>query len=245
MNQNMVRRGFEFIKMAKKKVYYIEDEPFLGKIVKETLENQGFEVLWITDGAKVMGGFQRFEPDVCILDIMLPNVDGYTLCQQIRDRFPKLPVIFLTAKVETADLVKGFEAGGSDYIRKPFSIEELIVRINNQLNLLNRTNQPQTEPSEIIELGKYRFHPRRCELQTPSQLIKLSLRDMQVLSILADKVNRIVDRKTILISVWGDDSFFNSRTLDVYIRKLREYFLEDRGIEIVTMKGKGYLFLIK
>jgi len=231
--------------MAKKKVYYIEDEPFLGKIVKETLENQGFEVLWITDGAKVMSGFQRFAPDVCVLDIMLPNVDGYTLCQQIRNRFPGLPVIFLTAKVETADLVKGFGAGGTDYIRKPFSLEELIIRIHNQLNLHTRKNLLQSELSEVIELGKYRFHPERCELQTPSQVIKLSLRDMQVLSMLASQVNRMVDRKNLLMAVWGDDSFFNSRTLDVYIRKLREYFLEDRGIEIVTMKGKGYLFLIK
>lgn len=227
-----------------KKVLYIEDEPFLGKIVKETLENQGFEVCWITDGAKVLGAFQHFTPDICVLDIMLPNVDGYTLCRQIRNRIPELPVIFLTAKVETADLVKGFDAGGSDYIRKPFSIEELIVRINNQLKLFNSKRALPLE-GEIFKLGKYSFNPGRCELQSPTQLIKLSMRDMQVLSLLVAQVNHLVDRKNLLLSVWGDDSFFNSRTLDVYVRKLREYFAEDRGIEIVTMKGKGYLFLIK
>lgn len=227
-----------------KKVLYIEDEPFLGKIVKETLENQGFEVLWITDGAKVLSAFQHFTPDICVLDIMLPNVDGYTLCRQIRNRIPELPVIFLTAKVETADLVKGFDAGGNDYIRKPFSIEELIVRINNQFKLLN-TKRAQPLEGEIFKLGKYSFNPGRCELQSPTQLIKLSMRDMQVLSLLVAQVNHLVDRKNLLLSVWGDDSFFNSRTLDVYIRKIREYFAEDRGVEIVTMKGKGYLFLIK
>jgi len=228
----------------KYKLLYIEDEPFLGKIVKETLENQGFEVAWKTDGAKVIDSFRTFSPDICLLDIMLPNVDGYTLCRQIKTRFPNLPIIFLTAKVETADLVKGFEAGGTDYIRKPFSIEELIVRIHNQLQLMAGKPILQADTTEEIQLGKYRFIPGRCELQTPLETIKLSLRDMQVLAMLASHKNRIVDRKNLLISVWGDDSFFNSRTLDVYIRKLRNYFALDSNIEIITMKGKGYLFLV-
>ncbi|MBT7095364.1 MAG: response regulator, partial [Bacteroidetes bacterium] len=137
----------------KAKVYYIEDEQFLGKIVMETLEKQGYEVRWETDGAKVMSGFQYFNPDIVILDIMLPNVDGYTLCQQIRAAYPSLPIIFLTAKVETADLVKGFESGGTDYMRKPFSIEELIVRVNHLLQLMAGLNLPPAPLSEEIELG--------------------------------------------------------------------------------------------
>jgi DNA-binding response OmpR family regulator len=176
---------------------------------------------------------------------MLPNVDGYTLCRQIRNRYPALPVIFLTAKVETADLVKGFEAGGTDYMRKPFSIEELIVRIHNQLNLLKKKNESEFTAAETIEIGKYVFSPARSELKTPTRTIKLSLRELQVLNLLISRINSIADRKELLMTVWGDDSFFNSRTLDVYIRKLRDYFAEDPGIEIVTMKGKGYLFLIK
>jgi len=104
------------------KVFYIEDELHLGRIVKETIEKQGFEVVWETDGAKVMGHFDTFQPDICILDIMLPNIDGYELCYQIRNKYPSLPIIFLTAKTETTDLVKGFEAGGTDYIRKPFTL---------------------------------------------------------------------------------------------------------------------------
>ncbi|MGE0077264.1 MAG: response regulator transcription factor [Bacteroidales bacterium] len=227
-----------------KRVLYIEDEPFLGKIVHETLIKQGFDVTLIADGAKVMQVFNNFMPDICVLDIMLPNVDGYTLCEQIKNRFPSLPVIFLTAKTETSDLVKGFEAGGTDYMRKPFSIEELIVRINNQLNLLNSKKSTAEKVLEKV-IGLYKYYPMRYELVSPSRTIRLSQREHEVLSLLVSTINKSVDRKEILQTVWGDDSFFNSRTLDVYIRKLREYFAEDPTIEIITLKGKGYLFLVK
>ncbi|NVO11777.1 MAG: response regulator transcription factor [Bacteroidales bacterium] len=228
----------------KKKVLYIEDEPFLGKIVHETLQKQGFDVVLITDGARVMQSFNTFTPDICVLDIMLPNIDGYTLCADIRKKYPNLPVIFLTAKTETLDLVKGFEVGGTDYIRKPFSMEELIVRINNLLNLMAGAKNPKDTQSERV-LGKYRYSPMRYELISPTRTVKLSQREQEVLSILTTNINQTVERKYLLKTVWGDDSFFNSRTLDVYIRKLREYFLEDSNIELVTLKGKGYLFLIR
>lgn len=231
----------------KTKVFYVEDETSLGQIVKETLETQGFEVLWETDGENVLGQFKRFNPDICILDIMLPNVDGYSLCKQIRYQDENIPIIFLTAKVDTKDLVKGFEAGGTDYIRKPFSIEEVIARINNQLQLLNKSKHEIEEIEETDELiiGKYKYYPKRYELEAPSGLIKLSNRDGQVLNMLARAKNKITDRKELLLTIWGDDSFFNSRTLDVYIKKLRNYLLEDTNIEIQTLKGRGYLFLIK
>jgi len=226
------------------KVFYIEDEPFLGKIVSDTLESQGFLVIWETDGARVMQHFETFKPDICILDIMLPNVNGYSLCKQIRSLFPNMPIIFLTAKIETSDLVKGFNAGGTDYIRKPFSIEELIVRINNQLKLVSGNNNNLKSPDKEILLGKYKFSPGRYELQINKKPIKLSQRDMQVLNMLAESKNQVVERKEMLISIWGDDSFFNSRTLDVYIRKIRDYLKEDNSLEIVTLKGKGYLFIV-
>lgn len=230
--------------MMNRKVLYIEDEPFLGKIVHETLQKQGFDVVLITDGARVMQSFNTFTPDICVLDIMLPNIDGYTLCADIRKKYPSLPVIFLTAKTETPDLVRGFEVGGTDYIRKPFSMEELIVRINNLLNLMAGTKNPKDTQSERV-LGKYRYSPMRYELISPTRTVKLSQREQEVLSILTTNINQTVERKYLLKTVWGDDSFFNSRTLDVYIRKLREYFSEDSSIELVTLKGKGYLFLIR
>jgi len=227
-----------------KRVLYIEDEPFLGKIVHETLQKQGFDVMLIADGSKVMQSFSTFTPDICVLDIMLPNVDGYTLCAEIKKRYPALPIIFLTAKAETADLVKGFEVGGSDYIRKPFSMEELIVRINNMLSILAKATNSKDNNSDRT-LGKYTYSPLRYELISPTKTIKLSQRDHEVLSLLTANLNQTVDRKFLLKTVWGDDSFFNSRTLDVYIRKLREYFSEDSNIELITLKGKGYLFLVR
>ena len=226
------------------RILYIEDEQHLGRIVKETLEKQGYDVVWETDGAKVMGHFQSYNPQICVLDIMLPHVDGYELCEQIKTFRPELPVIFLTAKTETADLVKGFEAGGTDYIRKPFSIEELMVRIQNQLNLNTGQGRPSDALNEEIKLGSYTYFPQRYELSSPEGLISLSQRDSEILTFLSHSVNRVIDRKKLLMSVWGDDSFFNSRNLDVYIRKLREYFKHDPNIRIQTLKGKGYLFLV-
>ena len=146
--------------------------------------------------------------------------------------------------LETADLVRGFEAGGTEYIRKPFSIEELIVRIENQLNLNKSSNPLHGLLNEEINLGSYTYFPQRYELASPEGLIRLTQRDSEILSQLAGSVNRVLDRKQLLLSVWGDDSFFNSRNLDVYIRKLREYFKHDPRIRIQTLKGKGYLFMV-
>lgn len=230
--------------MDRIKVLYVEDELSLSRIVTDTLQHQGYSVHLETDGSKVLSAFNYFEPDICVLDIMLPGIDGYSLCRQIRNRFPKLPVIFLTAKTETADLVKGFDSGGTDYIRKPFSIEELIVRIQNQLQLLGEKTRKH-EHTEEIGLGQYTLIPSRYELAGPSGIVKLSPRSMDVLLILASNRNQVTDRRELLKLVWGDDSFFNSRTLDVYIRKLRENLVSDASIEIVTLKGKGYLFLTR
>jgi DNA-binding response OmpR family regulator len=229
---------------VKKKILYVEDEPFLGKIVKETLEKLDFEVLWETDGNMVMKQFRRFSPAICILDIMLPNIDGYSLCREISILQPEMPIIFLTAKTETSDLVKGFECGGTDYIKKPFSLEELIVRINNQLHIKSVIKTGAITTDSEIKIGSYTFYPHRYELCNGKDIIKLSQRDMDVLRILASNINRVVDRKDLLMAVWGDDSFFNSRNLDVYIRKLRQYFKDDDSILIKTLKGKGYLFLV-
>lgn len=227
----------------KTKVLYIEDEPFLGRIVNETLQQQGYDVRLVGDGALVIRALNEFNPDICLLDIMLPNIDGYTLCREIRSLRTTLPVIFLTARVETSDLVKGFESGGTDYIKKPFSMEELIARINNQLKLVAGIGSSGHE--EVKVLGNYRFSGTRYELVSPTTTHKLSAREMEVLTILTGTTNKVVQRRELLLKVWGDDSFFNSRTLDVYIRRLRSLFSEDPSIELVTLKGKGYLFLVK
>jgi DNA-binding response OmpR family regulator len=227
----------------KKKILYVEDEINLGRIVSETLEQRGYEVLLVKDGGRVMDSFKSFTPDVCVLDVMLPHVDGFELGKEIRSRYQALPIIFLTAKTQTKDAVQGFESGGTDYVRKPFSIDELIARITNQLQLLSK--QPMSANEGEVQLGRYRFLPKKFELHSPTAIIRLSNREAEVLRVFSEYRNRMVDRRMLLLAVWGDDSFFHSRNLDVYIRKLREYFSEDRGIEIITLKGKGYQFVVE
>lgn len=228
----------------KKKILYIEDEPFLGKIVKESLEAQNFNVCLEIDGSKVLDAFKNFSPDICILDVMLPNVDGFSLGKTIRSIEPRVPIIFLTAKSQTEDLLKGFESGGTDYIKKPFSLEELIARINNQLNIAENSTKISMAIPEQIRIGKFTFHPDIYQLEFGNESIRLSHRESQLLHQFCLHQNQVLDRKNLLLAVWGDDSFFNSRTLDVYIRKLREHFAADQGIQIITLKGKGYHFRV-
>lgn len=224
--------------MKKIKVLYVEDEPFLGKIVTESLESRQFEVHLVADGREVMAAFGQFRPDICVLDVMLPHRDGFSLGQEIRQQNPQVPIIFLTAKNKTQDVVQGFESGGNDYIRKPFSQEELIVRIQ---NLLRMTGAAAPEPSDgFIRLGRYRFAPLRQELHLENDSRTLSHRETQLLEILATRPNEVVQRKDILLQVWDNDSFFNSRNLDVYITRIREYLKEDSAVQILTLKGVGY-----
>jgi DNA-binding response OmpR family regulator len=226
----------------KTRVLYVEDEPFLGRIVKESLESREFEVTMLTDGKNVSATFEKLKADICILDIMLPVKDGYSLAKEIRQINPTVPIIFVTAKVQTEDVIKGFESGANDYIRKPFSMEELIVRINNLLSLTRQSKNHA--PAEAISIGQYDFNPARYELKISGNVRKLSNREANLLTILAENRNGTTNRKDILMRVWGDDSFFNSRNLDVYITKLRDYLKEDQSIEIITIKGVGYHFAV-
>lgn len=225
----------------KTKILYVEDEPFLGKIVKESLESRQFEVRMVSDGKEVMRAFTDMKPNIAVLDVMLPSKDGYTLAKEIRQLDASLPIIFVTAKTQTEDLMKGFAMGGNDYLRKPFSMEELIVRVN---NLLQLTQKKLIRPKENIAIGQFEFTPQRYELRKGDTLRKLSHREAILLQILAENQNNNIDRKTILMRVWGDDSFFNSRNLDVYITKIRDYLKEDSAIEIITIKGIGYRFVV-
>lgn len=227
--------------MSKTKVLYVEDEPFLGRIVKESLESRNYEVSMATDGDVAMTLFRQTEPDICVLDVMLPNKDGFAIANDIRQFNSSVPIIFVTAKTQTEDLLKGFESGGNDYLRKPFSIEELIVRINNLLALTKKT--PFTQ--EIITIGKFEFNTSRYELKMEGKVRKLSHREVMLLKVLCENKNATLSRKDALMRVWGDDSFFNSRNMDVYITKLRDYLKEDPSIQIITIKGIGYHFSVE
>ena len=226
--------------MSTVSILYVEDEPFLGRIVKESLESRDFSVHMVNDGKAAIEVFKAVRPLICVLDIMLPNKDGYTIAKEIRNLDAAVPIIFVTAKTQTEDVIKGFEIGGNDYLRKPFSMEELIVRINNLLQL----SKKEGANTQHVSIGKFEFHPNRYELKLGVIVKKLSHREAVLLTILAENKNIIVPRKDVLMRVWGDDSFFNSRNLDVYIAKLRELLREDPGVEIVTIKGVGYRFVV-
>ena len=226
--------------MKKAKVLYVEDEVFLAKIVSETLQLRGYDVVLESDGGKALDQFTKEKPDVCILDIMLPNKDGFAIADEIRDRDTHVPIIFLSAKSQTSDVLNGFKTGANDYIRKPFSIEELIVRIENVL--IRKTSPP--EGTEEVQIGGYTFNTRRQSLSHASEQRKLSYRESELLKLLYENRDKIVERSEILTLLWGSDSFFNSRNLDVYITKLRGYLKHDRSIEIITIKGIGYRFVM-
>lgn len=227
--------------MSKTKVLYVEDELFLGKIVRESLESRGFEVIMEGDGANVLNLFKETKPDICVLDVMLPNKDGFTIADEIRELDEEVPIIFLTAKTQTEDVVKGFSLGGNDYIRKPFSMEELIVRIQHLLR--NRQEGVPKVNGGTVTMGKYSFQISRQLLNNGKEDKKLSYRESELLKLLYENRDRIIDRKDILNLLWGNDSFFNSRNLDVYITKLRSYLREDPLLEIITIKGVGYRFI--
>lgn len=230
--------------MQKIKILYVEDEPFLGKIVKESLESRDFQVNMVDDGLAVIPSFEAQQPDICVLDVMLPNVDGFTLGKQIRALHPTIPIIYLTAKTQTSDLLTGFKSGGNDYIKKPFSVEELIVRIQNLLSISATTKTSSTH-SNFIQLGTYAFHPLKYQLSKADYLQKLSHRETELLKIFCQNQNQAISRKDILLQIWGDDSYFNSRNLDVYIKKIRNYLKEDPSVKIVTLKGVGYHFVVE
>ena len=227
------------------KILYVEDEPFLGKIVKESLETRGFEVKMVADGALVAAAYETFPADIAVLDIMLPNLDGYGVAAELRRRTPSLPIIFLTAKIQTDDVLRGFAAGGNDYVRKPFSVEELIVRIQNLLNMASSSVAATPSVLDGFQVGRFLFLPQKYELRLDDDTTRrLSHREMELLKILCENRDLTIERKQILLKIWGDDSFFNSRNLDVYVTKLRDYLKADPSVEIMTVKGVGYLFSV-
>jgi DNA-binding response OmpR family regulator len=223
------------------KVLYVEDEIFLGKIVKETLESRGFDVVMETDGADVLRSFEDEQPDICILDVMLPHRSGFEIAEDIRKINDDIPILFLTAKTQTEDLVHGFKIGGNDYIRKPFSMEELIVRIENALRV--KKEEPIIAIGETIQIGQYSFFVNKQVLRFGAVDKKLSYRESELLKYFYLNSNTIIDRRELLNHIWGNDSFFNSRNLDVYITKIRSFLKEDPNLEILTIKGVGYRFV--
>ncbi len=217
------------------KILLAEDEPSLGLIIKESLETRNFEVILCKDGLEAFLAFKDQRPELLVLDVMMPKKDGFTLAKEIREIDDDIPIIFLTSKSQTADVIEGFTLGGNDYLKKPFSMEELIVRIK---ALLNRAKKNDTK--KVMELGKFQFYYDKQLLIEDGNEVALTHREANLLYHLILNKNEVLDRSVILKKLWGDDDFFNARSMDVFITKLRKKLKSDPSIQIINIRGIGY-----
>ncbi|MEH0157453.1 response regulator transcription factor [Limibacter armeniacum] len=236
--------------MAEKtKIMVVEDDPFLGLIVKELFESRGYDASLFKDGEQAQQAFFEEQPDLCVLDVMLPRKDGFTLANEIRQSGSNVPIVFLTAKSMTEDVVKGFKLGANDYVKKPFSMEELLVRVE---SILQRNEQVAAHQEEVIQpqeelflLGNTHFNYTFQWLEVDGKQQTLTPREAELLKMLCSERNKVVNRKLILVKLWGDDTFFNGRSLDVFIAKIRKMLKHEPDLKIVTIRGEGYKLVSK
>jgi DNA-binding response OmpR family regulator len=220
----------------------IEDEPALARLVVDALTRVGYAATAYADGRAGLRACQAAPPDLLLVDVMLPGLDGFGVVRALRQTLPDLPVLFLTARSAPADVVQGFEAGGNDYLKKPFSLDELLVRVR---ELLRRQPPAPVALGEAITLGQLEFRPRRQELHQPGAApVALSTRESELLLLLVQHRNGVLDRRAALRQLWGDDSFFAARSMDVYISRLRKLLRPDPSLEILNVRGVGYKLLV-
>ena len=230
----------------KTKILLVEDEATLAVIVRDTLKSQGFEVITADNGERGLQLFFHERPDVVVADVMMPNMDGFEMVRRIRNKDVTTPVLFLTALSETEDVVRGFEAGANDYLRKPFGMLELIVRIK---ALAGRTFVSRDNPREDMStqhvIGDYQLDTMKEHLvfatvNADAEIIPLSHRESEILRLLCSSKGEVVNNRDILLELWGDDSYFNTRSLHVFITKLRHKLSRDTRLRIINVRGIGY-----
>jgi len=220
------------------KVFMVEDDRNFGTVMKAYLEINKFEVTWVKDGMLAFKRFKEGSFDICILDVMLPNIDGFTIAREIKESNPDIPIIFLTAKVMKEDVLEGFSTGADDYITKPFDSEILICKIN---AILNRNKRQQTEevPTQYT-IGEALFDHEFRTIKLNTEEYKLSPKEADLLLLLCQKQNKVLPREKALKEVWGETGYFTTRSMDVYITKLRKYLRDVKGVEIINIHGSGY-----
>jgi len=227
--------------MKKINVLYAEDEPFLARIVMDGLTSSGYLVNLALDGQRAWQNFQERKPDICVLDIMMPQKDGYTLATEIRKADPNIPIIFLSAKALSEDVVKGFKSGGNDYLRKPFSIDELLIRMESLLARFgSRQDIDHHEPSKKYQFGRCELEPVTQKLSTSVGEYSLSYKETILLEMLLLNRNNILERQDALIKIWGEDSFYNGRSMDVFMAHLRKLLKSETDLQIISLRGVGY-----
>lgn len=227
--------------MTKARILLAEDDPNLGQLLKNYLIAREYETTLVTDGAQAMQVFRKEKYQLCLLDVMMPELDGFTLAKEIRALDPHIPIIFLTAKNLKEDVIEGFKSGADDYLTKPFSMEELIYRIE---AILRRASGKQADKSAgFYTIGKFTFDVTKQILTYNDQSQKLTTKESELLELLCRHRNEVLERNFALRSIWIDDNYFNARSMDVYITKLRKYLSRDTSVEILNIHGKGYKLL--
>ncbi len=222
----------------KSKILLCEDDTNLGMVLKNYLELNDYDVTLERDGRLGLAAFQREKYDICLLDVMMPNMDGFTLAEEIRDVDPDIPLFFLSAKTMKDDIIQGYKLGADDYITKPFDSEVLMLKIRAIL----KRNEEDNRINDNIEfdLGKFHFNPKLRELKDADNTQTLSPKENELLKMLAEHKNDLLPRERALKKIWGSDTYFNGRSMDVYIAKLRKYLKDDTNIEIVNIHGNGF-----
>ncbi len=228
---------------VKTQVLLVEDDPNLGALLQEYLEAKGFETKLATDGKKGFDAFCKQEFDLLLLDVMMPVKDGLTLAKDIRVTDKNVPIIFLTAKSMKEDTIEGFNSGADDYITKPFSMDELMARITAVLRRSNKQRVYNTD-DVVFNIGDYTFNSETQALAHNGMEQKLTTKESQLMRLLCVHKNDVLDRNFALKTIWHDDNYFNGRSMDVYIAKLRKYLKDDSKVEIVNIHGKGFKLLV-
>ena len=228
---------------TKARILLCEDDTNLGSVLKNYLELNDFDVVLERDGRLGLAAFQREKFDICLLDVMMPNMDGFALAEAIRDVNPDVPLFFLSAKTMKEDVIQGYKLGADDYITKPFDLEVLLLKIK---AILKRNEEQHKEnDSKEFDLASYHFNPRLRQLSVGDKTHTLSPKENDLLRLLSEHLNDLLPREKALKKIWGSDTYFNGRSMDVYIAKLRKYLKEDSRIEIVNIHGEGFRLVVK
>lgn len=231
------------MKIRKSSILLVEDDKNLGLVLKDFLEISGYEVKLVNDGIKGYAAFEEGVYDLSIIDVMMPFKDGFSLAQDIRKKDLFIPIIFLTAKKMDEDRIRGFKAGGDDYVTKPFSTEELLLRITAILKRTNNKSGNHTE--DVHQIGLFLFDFENRFLKNNNKVLHLTGREAEVLQLLCIHRNKLLKRETLLKRIWGTDDYFAGRSLDVYITKLRKLLKDDVSVTIINIHGTGYKLEVK
>ncbi|MFC3879718.1 response regulator transcription factor [Algoriphagus namhaensis] len=228
--------------MSKARLLVVEDDPNLGDILEEYLEMKGYEPTLCRDGEEGWNKFKKDKYDLCLMDVMMPKKDGFTLAKEIKKVQEDLPILFLTAKNQKDDVIEGLKIGADDYITKPFSMEELLLRVNAILKRTKKSDEVATLKN--YSFGDFVLHYDEQYLVGPKGKHKLTSKENELLRILAAELNKLVNRSHALKQIWGDDSYFNARSMDVYLSKIRKLLKDDPKVQIITVHGEGFKLIV-